>query len=362
MTVYVCFDRDIECGHRPALWCEKCPKRGRQEVQPEAAPAAQGGKTGWAPGMLQDDDRKLSRALANTPHARLHAREAADWAASLPTAPAGYVLTPLRQPAAQEQPAGDVGVRVNAPRDDLLRQCRDFIEAVFVGDKFNAERAKLVAKLDAAIDAAPLVSEPAVQVDAPLPPMPQSYFQINPAPNASAVAAPTYMVTAYTADQMREYVLADRRQRAAEQTEFDDFLCNTHPDAPHGFNRNASHNAGRYVCDCEGWTPEPMNGADHEVQQPNKTDLAAPAVLPLLPEDREALERDTARYRWLREQDWFDGVLCVLRDPKKVLSRGTGLGADCPSRDRLDAAIDAALSPPSMDGAVQAATSGGTLA
>lgn len=33
---------------------------------------------------------------------------------------------------------------------------------------------------------------------------------------------------------------------------------------------------------------EPLNGADNEVQQPNKTDLAAPAVLPLLPEDREA--------------------------------------------------------------------------
>ena len=32
--------------------------------------------------------------------------------------------------------------------------------------------------------------------------------------------------------------------------------CNPHPDAPHGFNRNASHSAGRYVCDCEGWTPD----------------------------------------------------------------------------------------------------------
>lgn len=46
---------------------------------------------------------------------------------------------------------------------------------------------------------------------APLPPLPQSVFGVNPAPNASAVAAPTYMVAAYTADQMREYVLADRR-------------------------------------------------------------------------------------------------------------------------------------------------------
>jgi hypothetical protein len=29
--------------------------------------------------------------------------------------------------------------------------------------------------------------------------------------------------------------------------------CNTHPNAPHGFLRNASHNAGRYVCECEHW-------------------------------------------------------------------------------------------------------------
>jgi hypothetical protein len=32
--------------------------------------------------------------------------------------------------------------------------------------------------------------------------------------------------------------------------------CNTHPKAPHGFNRNASHSAGRYVCECEGWELE----------------------------------------------------------------------------------------------------------
>jgi hypothetical protein len=29
--------------------------------------------------------------------------------------------------------------------------------------------------------------------------------------------------------------------------------CKTHPDAPHGFLRNASHNADRYVCECEHW-------------------------------------------------------------------------------------------------------------
>ena len=31
--------------------------------------------------------------------------------------------------------------------------------------------------------------------------------------------------------------------------------CNPHPKAPHGFDRNASHSAHRYVCDCESWEP-----------------------------------------------------------------------------------------------------------
>jgi hypothetical protein len=30
--------------------------------------------------------------------------------------------------------------------------------------------------------------------------------------------------------------------------------CNPHPDAPHGFDRNASHSADRYVCECESWS------------------------------------------------------------------------------------------------------------
>ena len=29
--------------------------------------------------------------------------------------------------------------------------------------------------------------------------------------------------------------------------------CKTHPEAPHGFLRNDSHNLGRYVCECEHW-------------------------------------------------------------------------------------------------------------
>jgi len=31
--------------------------------------------------------------------------------------------------------------------------------------------------------------------------------------------------------------------------------CLTHSKAPHGFAREASHQAGRYVCECESWDP-----------------------------------------------------------------------------------------------------------
>ena len=32
--------------------------------------------------------------------------------------------------------------------------------------------------------------------------------------------------------------------------------CKDHPDAPHGFDRGASHAMDRYVCECESWEPE----------------------------------------------------------------------------------------------------------
>jgi len=37
--------------------------------------------------------------------------------------------------------------------------------------------------------------------------------------------------------------------------EQDEPKCKTHPDAPHGFVRNASHSEDRYVCECEFWEP-----------------------------------------------------------------------------------------------------------
>jgi hypothetical protein len=36
--------------------------------------------------------------------------------------------------------------------------------------------------------------------------------------------------------------------------------CNKDPRAPHGFDRQASHSADRYVCDCESWNPPQPGG------------------------------------------------------------------------------------------------------
>lgn len=54
----------------------------------------------------------------------------------------------------------------------------------------------------------------------------------------------------------------------------------------------------------------------------------------------ERLHCDAARYRTLREMDWWQSPLCVVVDPKINVK----LGSDCPSRERLDAMVDAARS------------------
>jgi len=65
-AVRICAAADIECSR--GCGRGEC----RREVQGEPIK-----KTGWPPGMLQDDDRGLSRWLASTPNARQEAREAA---------------------------------------------------------------------------------------------------------------------------------------------------------------------------------------------------------------------------------------------------------------------------------------------
>ena len=39
----------------------------------------------------------------------------------------------------------------------------------------------------------------------------------------------------------------------------EEIKCKTHPDAPHGFVRNASHMEDRYVCECEYWEEPKVN-------------------------------------------------------------------------------------------------------
>lgn len=47
--------------------------------------------------------------------------------------------------------------------------------------------------------------------------------------------------------------------------------CSDHPDAPHGFDRSASHDQDRYVCTCESW--EPSSGTDLEYFSRDKVDF-----------------------------------------------------------------------------------------
>lgn len=55
--------------------------------------------------------------------------------------------------------------------------------------------------------------------------------------------------------------------------------------------------------------------------------------------ENKALRADAERYRWLREQNWHDSDLCVVRRPRQAIK----LGYDCPSVERLDEFCDAAI-------------------
>jgi hypothetical protein len=76
----------------------------------------------------------------------------------------------------------------------------------------------------------------------------------------------------------------------------------------------------------------------------NRAELAAElrAILASAPKAAvPEVERDAARYRWLREAHWSGSPLCVVADPKNSVK----LGVDCPSLGRLDEALDAAMHP-----------------
>ena len=62
----------LERDRKAALAASEAAQRKQKQVNAQA----NGGKTGYPPGMLQDDSRPLSRALAAAPHARQHVKEA----------------------------------------------------------------------------------------------------------------------------------------------------------------------------------------------------------------------------------------------------------------------------------------------
>lgn len=56
---------------------------------------------------------------------------------------------------------------------------------------------------------------------------------------------------------------------------YNEVKCNPHPDAPHGFCRNASHSADRYVCECESWTPpDEIQACKEALAQPDQQQSA----------------------------------------------------------------------------------------
>lgn len=68
-------------------------------------------------------------------------------------------------------------------------------------------------------------------------------------------------------------------------------------------------------------------------------DESAAAIIRSLADQVEALQADAERYRFLRIQHWSESEICVVSSPKEAVK----LGYDCPSADRLDAAIDAQI-------------------
>jgi hypothetical protein len=88
--------------------------------------------------------------------------------------------------------------------------------------------------------------------------------------------------------------------------------CKTHPDAPHGFVRGASHSEDRYVCECEFWEEPKMN---ERIQQ-----LAEQAGYKDLPTVRLAFQGfDKEKFAELIVRECGVALRPMLRD---MVSRG----------------------------------------
>jgi len=101
--------------------------------------------------------------------------------------------------------------------------------------------------------------------------------------------------------------------------------CNEHPDAPHGFLRDASHNAGRYVCECEFWEPpknKPMTKDEwKEWLKASWDEAQARASTP------DDIKKIKSRWEPVGYVSGFYGGYCVIQptDPAVVLPAGMAL-------------------------------------
>jgi len=74
------------------------------------------------------------------------------------------------------------------------------------------------------------------------------------APTGSIMDAAAHCLAPHQYEHIKA-IAQDEPAAIGRMDEFMNVSCSRHPDAPHGFGRNGSHSAGRYVCQCEGWTP-----------------------------------------------------------------------------------------------------------
>lgn len=71
--------------------------------------------------------------------------------------------------------------------------------------------------------------------------------------------------------------------------------CKTHPDAPHGFLRNASHSMDRYVCECEFWE-EPVVEATIQLTRQQAETVTRDYLLNQLIVNKQYLDPDEIKH------------------------------------------------------------------
>lgn len=97
--------------------CDRCSGTGVLAARAPQAAAEGQERTGWPPGLLQDDSRALSRALAGKPDAKLHAREAA---AAIAAAPQPTVQAEAVMWAAWREKDGWLDATARTTRDECI--------------------------------------------------------------------------------------------------------------------------------------------------------------------------------------------------------------------------------------------------